>query len=331
MASTMRAERFDDYVERALYHPERGFYAGGGRAGRRGDFLTSPEVGPLFGAVLAQALDMWWDDLGRPDPFTVVDAGAGPGTLARTVRLAAPACGASLRYVTVERSVSQRAHHPDDVVRLDALPDDAFSGVIVANELLDNLPFRLFERAAAGWREVHVEDGAEVLAETAADLPDVLAGLDAPEGARVPVQQAAAAWVGDALAAIERGRLVVIDYADTTASMAARPQDEWLRTYRAHERGGSPLDGPGTQDITVEVAVDQLAAVRRPDHDRSQADFLAAHGIDDLVAEGRRHWTERAHVADLAALRARSRITEAEALCDPVGLGAFRVLEWVVG
>jgi SAM-dependent MidA family methyltransferase len=70
-------------LEAALYDPATGFYETGGRAGRRGDFLTSPEVGPLFGAVVARALDRWWDGLGRPDPFVVVDAGAGPGTLAR--------------------------------------------------------------------------------------------------------------------------------------------------------------------------------------------------------------------------------------------------------
>ena len=76
----------------------------GGRAGRRGDFITSAEVGPLFGAVVARALDAWWDELGSPDPFVVVDAGAGVGTLARAVLAAGPACAAALRYVLVERS-----------------------------------------------------------------------------------------------------------------------------------------------------------------------------------------------------------------------------------
>src|SRR4051794_39157880 len=74
---------FDEYVAHALYTPELGFYTSGRGAGRQRDFLTSPEVGPLFGAVLAGALDTWWDELGRPEPFVVVEAGAGPGTLAR--------------------------------------------------------------------------------------------------------------------------------------------------------------------------------------------------------------------------------------------------------
>src|SRR5687768_913076 len=82
---------FREVVELALYDPAGGFYATGGRAGRRGDFLTSPEVGPLFGAVVARALDTWWDEARSPDPFVVVEAGAGVGTLARSVLGAAPA------------------------------------------------------------------------------------------------------------------------------------------------------------------------------------------------------------------------------------------------
>lgn len=328
----MSAERFDEYLERALYHPERGFYAAGGQAGRRGDFLTSPEVGPLFGAVLAQAMDAWWHEWGEPDPFTVVEAGTGPGTLARAILAAAPECTPALRYVTVERSAAQRAQHPDGVEALAELPDGPITGVVVANELLDNLPFRLLERTADGWAEVWVDEGREALLPSVdAEVSPAVAALDdVATGARIPVQDRAAAWLHDALALVERGRVLIVDYADTTASMANRPQQQWLRTYRGHERGGDPLDAPGTQDITVEVAVDQLAAVRPPDANWSQAEFLQAHGIDELVDEGRRLWAERAHLGDLAAIRARSRVTEAEALLDPAGLGAFRVLEWIV-
>ena len=95
---------FDEVMELALYHPEVGFYSAGGGAGRSGDFLTSPEVGPLFGAVLGRALDHWWRELGEPDPFVVVEAGAGAGTLASHVLDADPVCTPALRYVLVERS-----------------------------------------------------------------------------------------------------------------------------------------------------------------------------------------------------------------------------------
>ena len=81
--------RFDEWMDRALYGPE-GFYNAGGKAGRRGDFITSPEVGPLFGAVLARMIDAEWRRLGEPSSFTVVDAGAGPGTLSRGILSAEP-------------------------------------------------------------------------------------------------------------------------------------------------------------------------------------------------------------------------------------------------
>ena len=355
--------RFDHVIEAALYDPRDGFYATTGRAGRRGDFLTSPEVGPLFGAVVARALDAWWLAAGQPPAFAVVEAGAGPGTLARAVLHARPACSDALRYVLVERSAAQRALHgaglrlddptmafasvpdPDDdetavavprgpiVVSLAELPRLPGPCVVLANELLDNLPFGLAERRADGWAEVFVGIEGSHLAEVVLPLePDEASALDAlapgaPVGARAPLQRAAAAWLRDARSlAGPGGRVVAVDYARSTAELAARPWSEWVRTYRRHERGGPPLEQLGTQDITCDVAIDQL--VPAPGSDRSQAAWLDAHGLDVLVEEGRRVWAERAAIGDLAAVRARSRVTEGQALVDPDGLGAFRVLEW---
>ena len=104
---------FRRFMDLALYG-EHGFFTGvtAGHAGRRGDFLTSPEVGPLFGAVVARFLDAEFVRLGRPAPFTVIDAGAGPGTLARAVLAARPACTTSLRYVAVELSAAQTRPTP---------------------------------------------------------------------------------------------------------------------------------------------------------------------------------------------------------------------------
>jgi SAM-dependent MidA family methyltransferase len=355
----------DRVLDRALYDPEGGFYEAGGRAGgREGDFLTSPEVGGLFGAVVARFLDACWRDLGSPDPYVVVDAGAGPGTLARTVLAAAPACALALRYVLVERSAAQRARHaaalpleepalafaPVDrdtevpvpeaprgpiCVSLADLPRITGPAVVVANELLDNLPFALAERRSGEWCEVRVDLEGDALCELLVPLDAERAALvsrlapDAVDGARIPLQAAAGDWLRDALeVAGLRGRVVVIDYAATTADLAARPQDEWLRTYRRHARAGPLLEGLGSQDVTCEVAVDQLALVRPPGSDLGQADWLRRWGIDELVEAARAEWTARAHVADLAALAARSRVTEAAALLDPAGLGGFRVLEW---
>jgi SAM-dependent MidA family methyltransferase len=323
-----RTVSFSEFMADALYGPS-GFYTSRGRAGRRGDFITSPEVGPLFGAVVARFLDAEWERIGRPDPFTVVDAGAGPGTLARSVVAAEPDCAVAMRYVAVDVSESQREQHPDGVESAAELPAGPFDGVIIANELLDNLPFRLavFDD---GWREafvVRLPDGrlVEQLSAEFDPVPTVLPS-GAPLGARAPLMDAAATWVADARSRLRSGTLVAVDYASaTTAGLALRPWREWLRTYRGHERGGHYLAQPGEQDITTDIAIDQLPT---PDAVRTQSQWLQLHGIDELVADGRRYWEEHAARPDLAALRMRSRVSESEALLDPTGLGGFSVLEW---
>ena len=312
----------------ALYEPGLGFYETGGAAGRRGDFLTSPEVGPLFGAVMARAFDGWWEELGEPDPFTVVEAGAGRATLAKAILAAGPACRDALRYVAVERSDALRAGHPEGVEWAGVMPAEPFVGVILANELLDNLPFGLLERSKDGWAEVRVTEELGEALVPVDDAPEGRLAPDAPVGARIPTQRAAQAWVEQARRLVARGRVVVVDYADATPSMARRPWTEWVRTYRGHGRGSHPLADLGAQDVTCEVAVDQLPA---PTSDRSQAEFLRAHGLDDLAGEARREWEARAHIGDLQALKHRSRVGEAAALTDAAGLGAFQVLEWAQG
>ena len=145
-------------------------------------------------------------------------------------------------------------------------------------------------------------------------------------GARAPLQDDAAVWLTHATGLVRSGRVVVIDYArSSSAEMVRRPWREWLRTYRSHGCGAHYLAVPGEQDITADVALDQLP---EPVAVRTQAQFLRRWGIDELAAEGRRAWARAAASPDLAAVTMRSRVREAEALLDPGGLGAFTVAEW---
>jgi SAM-dependent MidA family methyltransferase len=349
------------------------FFARGGGAGRAGrDFLTSPEVGPLFGAVLARALDDAWARLDRPDPFVLVDAGGGRGRLLASVLAAHPSCAPALRAVLVERSPLLRAEarellalEPPDaalgpfaptthdeppapvtgsgpvVTALDELPDLPLTGVIVANELLDNLPVQLVERATDGWQEVRVglDDTrfVEVLVAASPEVTraagDVAGDTPTSVGARLPVPVGAAGWLEQTATTLRRGEVWVIDYADETEGLLQRGPTGpagWLRTYRGHGRGSNALDDPGGQDVTTDVPLAWLRrAARRTGYDvtreTSQAEWLRTLALDELVADGRRAWEERAHVGDLAAIAGRSRTVEAAALTDPAGLGAHRV------
>ncbi len=229
----------------------------------------------------------------------------------------------------MEVSAAQRARHPAGVESRPDLPPGPLDGVVVANELLDNLPFRLavFD---GGWREAYVTDDgaggfAEVLSAPLDPVPGVLPARPV-HGARAPLVDRAASWVGRAVELVRGGTVLVVDYVrPTTAELTTLGWREWLRTYRHHEPGEHHLRCPGDQDITVDVPADQLPPA---DAVRTQAQFLARWGIDELVDEGRRRWSESAARPDLAALTMRSRAREAEALTDAAGLGGFSVLEW---
>jgi SAM-dependent MidA family methyltransferase len=356
-------------MEAALYDPDGGFFSRSAGAGRSdADFLTSVEVGPLFGTLLAGATDRWWDELGRPDPFLVVDAGAGRGQLARDLLRAEPRCAAALRYVLVERSAGLRAvqgerlplepaelvlgpavpPEPDEepvaipgsgpmVTALAELPAGPATGVVIANELVDNLPFRIVERSADGWNEIRVAVAGQSFAEIALPVDESLGaradrltdGVDLPAGSRIPVPTALPEWLRAAAAMLRRGVIAVLDYAAPVEELAARGQAGWLRTYRTQQRGSSPLDDPGSQDVTADVPLQALhraatAAGLSVLAQTTQADWLRSLGVGELVEQARAVWHGRT-ANDLAAIAARSRVQEADALLDPAGLGGHVV------
>ena len=319
---------FSEYMQLALYG-QGGFYTTGGRAGRRGgDFITSPEVGPLFGTVIARALDAWWKELGSPSRFDVVECGAGPGTLARSILTAQPECADAMHYVAVEISASQRALHPQGVASRETMPDGPITGIIFANELLDNLPFRLFVFDGL-WMEAFVAQASGGQFVEVLRTPDVVPSClpkTAPLGSRAPIQDEAASWIKDCLSKINQGRLLLFDYcSSSTADIALTPWREWLRTYKDHGQGAHYLSDPGSQDITTQVMLDQIPAGFTFSN---QANFLTQWGIDELVREGSIYWENMKHAPDVAAMKMRSRSTEASTLSNFSSLGMFTVMNW---
>ncbi len=343
--------RFDHFMHAALYGSS-GFYATGHGAGTSRDFLTSPEVGSLFGAVLAERMDTEWRRLGEPAVFTVVEVGAGPGTLARTMFAARPACLDALHYVMVDVAPGMRALHADhlpwervqSVESLDVLRAELpgpIVGMVIANELLDNVPCRVlrFDADLRSWFEVCVVQDtatgmlAEQLVSADSKASEMLGRLvpDPAHGSEVPLQSQGGEVLNAMINLLSEGALVVLDYMrPSTKEFADLRRTDWMRTYDRHVKGSNPLLAPGQTDITVDVAIDQLVSVvGQPMHSRSQAAALAAWGLQDVLDRSARQWGARASDYDLNALRARSHVVEAVVLTDDTGLGGFTVLEWL--
>ena len=190
---------FSEFMKFALYDETEGFYAHGG-AGRKKDFITSPEVGPLFGKIISRAIDKCWIEFGKPSHFTFLECGAGPGTLAKSILRSQMQCKGALKYIAVESSSQQIQTHPSTVQTLSTMPNEIEVGIIFANELLDNLPFDIFESQNDGsWLEVKItvddENISEILIPNNEKAPPYK--LETPN-VRVPVQREAQKWLQDA-------------------------------------------------------------------------------------------------------------------------------------
>lgn len=323
---------FERFMEISLYDSD-GFFGGETlRSEKAGDFLTSPEVSPLFGETLATYVERERDRIG--EPFQLVEVGAGSGSLLRsllgTMTVDAWAVEAS---PPARRALGDVI--PADRV-LDSLPD-SIRGVVVVNELIDNLPMALTQRIDGEWRERWVGVEADGLTFVDSDpRPEVLMWLssyadEVPDGGWVEVQLAAQEWLTMALRNLGAGSILAIDYGDTKENLLPRRQDGTLRTYRAHHLGPHPLDEPGETDITADVnfsaliATAEAAAAEVTLH--RQDDFLADLGLRERLSDLRKAELEAARDGDeLERLRLRTLKTEAETLLHPRGLGDFRVL-----
>ncbi len=329
---------FEVFMEHALYDPDGGFFGSGElKSVKAGDFLTSPEVSPMFGEAIGRLVEAEIERIG--EPFRLVEVAAGSGSLLRPLLASldwdleawavevSPAARAALAGIVPSERV---------VDALDRVPAP-FRGVIVANELIDNLPMAIAQRVDGEWRERWVGgDGGELALIDADPRPDVSEWLDrfagpVPDGGMVEVQLAAAGWLREAMAMVEKGSIVLFDYGDTTENLLPRRQDGTLRTYRSHHLGPHPLDEPGATDITADVNFTALEAVAVQAGWEAktwrQDDYLAELGLRDRISAMRHEELALARSGDeMERLKVRTLRTEAETLMHPRGLGDFRVL-----
>lgn len=323
----------------ALYDPVGGYFAAGPlRSMREGDFLTSPEVSPLFGETVARFVAAEATRLGGSE-VDLVEAGAGTGTLLRPL-LDVLDHPVRVRAVEVSRAardaLEERVPEATIVGALDRLPA-GMRGVIVANELLDNQPAALAVREEGGWleRRVGVQEGSLSYVDGPA-RPEVAAwadrfGAGVEPGGLVEVQLEAGTWVTGALALLEAGALVVFDYGDSTEGLAGRRAQGTIRTYRGHHLGPDPLLEPGATDITMDVDFTALEEAARDAgavvEVMTQAEFLTDWGLRDRIAELREEELRLAREGDpMERLKVRDARTGGETLLHPRGLGDFRVL-----
>lgn len=326
-------------MDLALYDRDGGYFTSGPlRSHQQGDFLTSPEVSAEFGAVLARYVEREYVRLGGPDDFTVLEAGAGSGSLLDALL---SEVSFTPRAVAVEASRAAREAIEARLPRVDVVPPDRLPGrirgVVIANELMDNLPMAIAVRDPEGWTERWVAlSGSELALARAPARREVLAWLDAhaaetPEGGVVECQLEAAAWLNRMCGQLAAGSILVIDYGDTSTGLSRRRRQGTLRTYRAHHLGPHPLDDPGSTDMTADVDFSALTHVARDSgldcELVRQRDFLADLGLANRLRELRVEELEQARSGDpVERLRVRSKLKEVETLLHPRGLGDFLVL-----
>lgn len=294
---------FARYMELALYAPGLGYYSGGSaKFGAAGDFVTAPEISPLFGRSLARQVAQVLQTCGGD----VLEAGAGSGRLACDLlqELAVLDCLPQHYYIlevsadlrerqrtTIRQQIPQMLER---VCWLDALPE-AFTGCMVGNEVLDAMPAHLLhwmpdtllERGVAWvdnaftWREQAIIDGR---------LQDAARALDVPADYVSEINLAAGAFIKSLAQCLQRGALILIDYGfgEREYYHPQRNRGTLMCHYRHHAHD-DPFYYPGLQDITAHVdftaiAVAGIETGMRLAGYTSQAQFLINCGITDLLA-----------------------------------------------
>lgn len=353
---------FTDYMDLALYHPDYGYYATNqAQIGVGGDFFTSPHLGKDFGELLAEQLVNMWQVMGQPQPFSLVEMGAGQGLLAvdilRYLNEHHPEFFACIDYVIIEKAAGLIADQRRRLKRLieqgfpirwtdwNTLPSNSIVGCCFSNELVDAFPVHLVTIKQDKLQEIYV-----TLVDLEADIPQFieimgelstprlrdyfeLVGVQIPterypEGFRSEVNLAALDWIETVCDRIQRGYLLTIDYGYPADRYYSPYRDQGtLQCYYQHSHHDDPYIYVGQQDITAHVDFTALEnqGERCGLHTvgtTQQAMFLMALGLGDRIAN-----LSNMDETDTYSLRELLRRRQAlHDLMNPMGLGNFGVL-----
>ncbi|MFK7996626.1 MAG: class I SAM-dependent methyltransferase [Granulosicoccus sp.] len=259
---------FSEYMNCALYEPGLGYYmAGAPKLGAEGDFITAPEVSPLFGQCLAVQITQVLGDVGS----SVLELGAGSGRLALSI-ISALHSRPDFKYFILEPSAELiqrqqqllRSQLPDEamasVTWLDSLPA-TFDGVVLANEVMDALPVERFQVASGKLQQLCVTDSLSFEARPASDaVIKAVAAIEAdigtalPDGYKSEVSMLLAPWTASLAAMLGEGVVLLIDYGyPRTEYYSSERNLGTLACYYRHRTHDDPFYLPGLQDITAHV------------------------------------------------------------------------------
>ena len=344
---------FARFMELALYG-EGGYYrAPVARPGREGDFLTAPELHPIFGQTLATGIEEIWRRLGEPAPFVVREIGAGSGALAMAILDGLAEAGSPLLEAIVYEPVEADPRRLDEfAARLGAAGhgarhrepgSGAIVGVILGNEVLDALPVHRVRRHGDALRELALDlgpDGALAEVEIDPSTPRVAthlaeAGIELVDGQTAEFAHGLDAWIAEVAADLERGVLLFIDYGAPAAELydAVRRRDGTLRAYVRHQVHDDPYRHVGRQDLTAHVDVSAVERAARAAGMTTigittQAEALMGLGIErrlQAIQAGPATTLEEYTLVRSALMR----------LMDPAAMGRFRVMafgrDWPAG
>lgn len=350
---------FADFMEMALYYPDEGYYTNRrGLIGARGDFYTAPHLTPLFGELLARQFAEMWERLGHPEPFTLVEMGAGQGLLAGDILSQLyqnkPEIWPTLEYRIVEISEKLReaqAHRLLKIPKGAALLDkvswnswgdfeaESINGCFFSNELVDAFPVHLVTIQNGQLQEIYVGlDEQENFIEEVGPLSTPALdeyfqrlGIDIgsyEDGYRTEVNLRSLEWLEQIAITLNRGYVVTIDYGYEAASRYhPKRSSGTLQSYYQHQVHTNPYLNLGQQDITTHVDFSTLALVGEGKGLKSlglpkQAEFLGGLGIAEMFTRlTSPDYAQNYSPADL--LQQREALLR---LINPAAMGNFQVL-----